>query len=127
VAILNKRKSGFFIGVLIFFAVIGLLGSFLDDPSDFIQKIAIAALIGLVIYYIYRRITAANPAKKEQRAFLKAARKSKKRNGNKNSQPQAKNSFHGTLASLKRPKKKAQAHLTVIEGKKGKKKDRASF
>ncbi|ALC89962.1 hypothetical protein AM500_09380 [Bacillus sp. FJAT-18017] len=124
---MNKRKSGFFIGALIFFAVIGLFGTFFKDPAAFIQNIAIAVLIGLVIYYIYRRITAANPAKKEQRAFLKAARKSKKRNGNKNTQQQGKNSFHGTLASLKRPKKKAQAHLTVIEGKKGKKKDRASF
>ncbi|OCA91076.1 hypothetical protein A8F94_04235 [Bacillus sp. FJAT-27225] len=124
---MHKRKSVFFIGFLIFFAVIGLIGTLLKDPAAFIQNIVIAVLIGLVIFYIYRRITSANPAKKEQRAFLKAARQSKKRKGNRTTHAQGKNAFHGTLASLKRPKKKAQAHLTVIEGKKGKKKDRATF
>ncbi len=123
---MKKRKSVLFIGALILLAGIGIIGSLIDNPAGFIQRIAIVALISFVLYLIFRRFTGAGPGKKEQRAFLKAARESRKRNGHKNDSA-GRNVVHGSLASLRKPKKKATAHLTVIEGKKGKKKNRASF
>jgi len=126
VAILKIRKSVLLAGALVLFAGIGIVAKFVEDPAEFIQKAALFVLIGLVIYFIYRRFTGASPDKKEQRLFLKAARESKKRKAHKN-EPSGRNVIHGSLASWRKPKKKANVHLTVIEGKKGKKKNRASL
>lgn len=127
-AILKKRKSVLFAGALILLAAIGVIGMLVNNPVGFIRQIAIIVLVSFILYLIFRRFIGAGPgpARKEQRAFLKAARESRKRNGHKNDSA-ARNVVHGSLASLRKPKKKTAAHLTVIEGKKGKKKNRASF
>jgi amino acid transporter len=130
VAFLKNRTSLFVVGGLIILAIIGVVSSFSANPAGFIQGIAVIALICLVIYFVVRNFSTSSPHKKEQRAFLKAARKSKKRLQLKGGESIPKNSAHGTLSPLKKgtkTKKKAPAHLTVIEGKKGKKKNRASF
>ncbi|WP_308211922.1 SA1362 family protein [Neobacillus cucumis] len=129
-AFLKNRTSTIIVGVLIILALLGLVSSFTANPAGFIQGIAVIALIGLVIYFLFRRFSNSSPQKKEQRAFLKAAKKSKKRLQQKGGDSTAKTSSLGTLTSLKKStktKKKSPAHLTVIDGKKGKKKNRASF
>lgn len=101
---------------------------FLANPTGFLQRIAVIALIGIAIYFIARLITKANPQKREQRAFLRAAKKSKKRLQQKSGDPHVRSASQTTLTTLKRStKKKSPVHLTVIDGKKGKKKNRASF
>nr|WP_160721626.1 SA1362 family protein [Bacillus sp. USDA818B3_A] len=127
---MKNRISTTIVGILIILALLGLVGSFTANPAGFIQGIAVMALIGLVIYFLFRRFSNSNPQKKEQQAFLKAAKKSKKRLQQKSGDTSAKGSSLGTLAKLKkstRTKKKSPAHLTVIDGKKSKKKNRASF
>ncbi|MDQ1145084.1 putative lipid-binding transport protein (Tim44 family) [Bacillus sp. SORGH_AS 510] len=127
---MKNRTSYYVIGGLIILALLGLYGSFTDNPAGFIQRIAIIALIGLGIYFLVRKFSMSSPQKKEQRAFLKAAKKSKKRLQQKNGDSNMKTSSLGTLTTLKKSnktKKKSPAHLTVIDGKKGKKKNRASF
>ncbi|PLS01731.1 hypothetical protein CVD27_24045 [Neobacillus cucumis] len=127
---MKNRTSTFIVGVLIILALLGLVSSFTADPAGFIQGIAVVALIGLVIYFLFRRFSNSSPQKKEQRAFLKAAKKSKKRLQQKSGDSTARTSSLGTFTSLKKStktKKKTPAHLTVIDGKKGKKKNRASF
>ncbi|WP_052352815.1 SA1362 family protein [Neobacillus dielmonensis] len=126
---MKNRTSAMVIGGLIILALIGLFGSFTANPAGFIQKIAIFALIGLLVYFLVRRFSISSPQKKEQRAFLKAAKKSKKRLQQKGSEAASKGSSLGTLTTLKKSKsrKNPPAHLTVIEGKKSKKKNRASF
>ncbi|MCM3724565.1 hypothetical protein M3226_02455 [Neobacillus cucumis] len=127
---MKNRTSTIIVGVLIILALLGLVSSFTANPAGFIQGIAVIALIGLVIYFLFRRFSNSSPQKKEQRAFLKAAKKSKKRLQQKGGDSTAKTSSLGTLTSLKKStktKKKSPAHLTVIDGKKGKKKNRASF
>ncbi|MEH7093901.1 SA1362 family protein [Neobacillus vireti] len=129
-AFLKNRTSTIIVGVLIILALLGLVSSFTANPAGFIQGIAVVALIGLVIYFLFRRFSHSSPQKKEQRAFLKAAKKSKKRLQQKGGDSTARTSSLGTLTSLKKStktKKKSPAHLTVIDGKKGKKKNRASF
>jgi predicted lipid-binding transport protein (Tim44 family) len=130
VAFLKNRISTIIVGVLIILALLGLVGSFTANPAGFIQGIAVIALIGLVIFFLYRRFSNSSPQKKEQRAFLKAAKRSKKRLQHKSGDSTAKSSALGTLTKLKKSskiKKKSPAHLTVIDGKKSKKKNRASF
>ncbi|MGZ4160775.1 MAG: SA1362 family protein [Neobacillus sp.] len=129
-AFLKNRTSFIIIGGLIILALLGVYSSFTADPAGFIQGIAVITLAGLGIYLLVRRFSSSNPQKKEQRAFLKAAKKSKKRLQLKSGDSQVKSSPLGTLTSLKKStktKKKSPAHLTVIDGKKGKKKNRASF
>lgn len=127
---MKNRTSFIIIGGLIILALLGVYSSFTADPAGFIQGIAVITLAGLGIYLLVRRFSSSNPQKKEQRAFLKAAKKSKKRLQLKSGDSQVKSSPLGTLTSLKKStktKKKSPAHLTVIDGKKGKKKNRASF
>ncbi len=127
---MKNRISVPLVGSVIVLGIIGLIGALTSDPIGFLQSIAVFALVGLVIFFIFRLIVRANPQKKEQQAFIKAAKKSKKRLQSKTGDMQTKSSSLGSLASLKKSKKikkKSPIHLTVIDGKKGKKKNRASL
>jgi len=126
----NRTFVNVVIGGLIILALLGVIGTFTANPAGFIQSIAVMALVVLVVYFLVRKFTSSSPQKKEQRAFLKAAKKSKKRLQQKSGEGTVKTSSLGTFASLKKNnklKKKSPAHLTVIDGKKSKKKNRASF
>ena len=126
----NRTFVNVVVGGLIILALLGLVGTFTANPAGFIQRIAVIALIGITAYFLVRKFSKSSPQKKEQRAFLKAAKKSKKRLQQKSGDTTVKTSSLGTLASLKKSnktKKKSPAHLTVIDGKKGKKKNRASL
>ncbi|MCM3566646.1 hypothetical protein M3183_00930 [Neobacillus mesonae] len=126
---MKNRTSVLIIGGLIILALIGLFSSFMANPAGFIQKIALMAVIGFVIFFVVRKFSNSSPQKKEQRAFLKAAKQSKKRLQQKNGDSQMKSSSLGPISNLKKhkTKRKSNAHLTVIDGKKGKKKNRASL
>ncbi|WHY76037.1 SA1362 family protein [Neobacillus sp. WH10] len=127
---MKNRTPIIIVGVLTILALVGLISSFIANPAGFIQRIAVITLIGLVIYFLVRKFSNSSPQKKEQQAFLKAAKKSKKRLQQKSGDTNVKTSSLGTLTTLKKTsktKKKSPAHLTVIDGKKGKKKNRASF
>ncbi|MCM2531686.1 hypothetical protein NDK43_03790 [Neobacillus pocheonensis] len=127
---MKNRTSSVIVGGLIILALIGIISSITTISTGFIQRIAVIAVVGIGIYLIVRRFSSSSPQKKEQRAFLKAAKKSKKRLQLKDGDSHLKSSTLGTLTSLKKSsktKKKSPAHLTVIDGKKGKKKNRASF
>ncbi|MEH7074010.1 SA1362 family protein [Neobacillus drentensis] len=126
----NRTFVNVVVGGLIILALLGLVSTFTANPAGFIQRIAVIALIALVVYFLVRKFSGSSPQKKEQRAFLKAAKKSKKRLQQKSGESTVKTSTLGSLSSLKKSnktKKKSPAHLTVIDGKKGKKKNRASL
>lgn len=130
---MKNRTSSVIIGGLIVLALLGVFSSISTDPLNFLKSIAIMVIISAAIYFLVRRFSNSSPQRKEQRAFLKAAKKSKKRLQQKSGVSNARSSApgtHGTLSNLRKPtklKKKPPAHLTVIDGKKGKKKNRASF
>jgi hypothetical protein len=130
VAFLKNRISVSIVSGILVLAAIGIIGSLIANPAGFIQRIAVIILIGLAVYFIARRFFfKSSPERKEQRAFLKAAKNSKKRLNQKSGEA-VKRSTLGSLTSLKKTgksKKKSPVHLTVIEGKKSKKKNRASF
>ncbi|HEY2421026.1 MAG TPA: SA1362 family protein [Neobacillus sp.] len=129
-AFLKNRTSLIFVGGLIILALIGIFNAITTNATSFLQSIAVIGLIVVGIYFVVRKFSNSSPQKREQRAFLKAAKKSKKRLQQKSGDAVVKNSSVGTLTSIKKSsktKKKSPAHLTVIDGKKGKKKNRASF
>lgn len=99
------------------------------NPVGLIKNLAVFLVVGFAIWLIIRSFYKVNPEKKEQRAFLKAAKKSKKRlhNKDKSSHKQVNGKNTPTLKAKKHKRSTSAAHLTVIEGKKGKKKNRASF
>jgi ABC-type nickel/cobalt efflux system permease component RcnA len=124
VAFLKNRTSYIFIASIIIFALIGLVSSLVENPAAFIQNIAVMIVLGFVIYLVFKRFAKSSPAKRDQRAFLRAAKKTKKKIHRKKSDETNKSHSLSKLTSIK---KKSSAHLTVIEGKKNKKKNRASF
>lgn len=109
-------------------ALLGVMTSMISNPAGFFLRIAVILLVGAVIFFIFKRLSNAGPVKSEQRAFIRAAKKSKKRYQQQESAKAGTRKANvGSLTSIKKPKKKSAAHLTVIQGKKGKKKDRASL
>lgn len=100
----------------------------ISNPAGFFKRIAVILLIGAGIYFIFRRFYKASPGKREKQAFVRAAKKSKRRfQQSETAKGSNRKTNSGPLTSIKKPRKKSSTHLTVIEGKKGKKKDRASL
>ncbi|OIK13791.1 hypothetical protein BIV59_04850 [Bacillus sp. MUM 13] len=127
-----NRSFSYVVYGIIALGFIGLFSKLAGDPLGFFKTALIWAAVAGAVYLIYKRLTKGKLEKKEQRAFIKAARKSKKRLKSKNSLPKDKGdniaSFSLAKSSAKkRARKKSEAHLTVIEGKKNKKRNRALF
>jgi len=121
------RISSIVISVLIGLAVFGLAVGMITNPAGFFQRLAVIALVGAVIFFIVRRLYGANPKKRDQRAFVRAAKRSKKRFQQSTVKDNLRKGSASSITSLRKMRKKSSVHLTVIEGKKGKKKDRASL
>ncbi|MEK4281390.1 MULTISPECIES: SA1362 family protein [unclassified Cytobacillus] len=128
-AFLKKPFTFYIVSGLIILAVIGVAVSLISNPAGFLQRIAVIVIIGAAVYFLFQRFNRYNPSKREQRAFIKAAKKSKRRfNNNKESgTANGRKGSVGSITSIKKSRKKSSPHLTVIEGKKGKKKNRASL
>nr|WP_210365901.1 SA1362 family protein [Bacillus sp. REN3] len=122
---MNNRSSMFIVAGLIILAGIGLVSGLLKNPAGILKMVAVVALIVAVLYFAIGRFSSSGPGKQQQRAFHKAAIRSKKKYQSKEANTYSKRSKIRSLASARR--KKDASHLTVIEGKKGKKKNRASF
>jgi hypothetical protein len=113
-------------GAVILLASIGLVSTLMDDPLALLQRILIFAAIAGVIYFVFRKVMMGGKGKdKDQKAFLKAARQSKKRYNKKTAATKVKASAPNPFRK-KSHRKKSQANLTVIEGKKNRK-NRASL
>ncbi len=102
-------------------AILGLGSVLIRDPLSLIRNLIISAVIIGIFVLIYRKWISGKPSNKEQKAFTKAAKQSKKKIKNKSALPS-----HNVLNAKKKSRKKSTAKLTVIEGKKNKK-NRASF
>ncbi len=120
---LNARNI--FVFTLILLAMIGLGTSLFGNPLGLAKQLLVSAAVIGIIYFIYRRWFSGRRTgnSNEQRAFVKAAKQSKKRHKKKStSKPQVSN-----VSKKRSIRKKSNAKLTVIEGKKNKKNNRASF
>ncbi|MBE3570913.1 MAG: hypothetical protein IMW92_12615 [Bacillales bacterium] len=98
-------------------AAIGLLSMLVSSPHVLGKRILFLIVVASLLYIVYR-IGIRKPVQKDHQAFLRAAKKSKKRIRKRQS---------SRLSTHKRKpiRRRNDVHLTVIEGKKGKKKKRA--
>lgn len=128
-ALLKNRTSFYFVAGLIGLAIIGIVSRFISNPTSFLTNIFVFLIIGFGIFFLVRRFYGASPQRREQTAFKKAAKRSKKRFQQKDAPKPSSKSISGNVSTFRRTANKAKSapHLTVIEGKKGKKKKRASF
>ena len=112
-------------------AVIGVFSSLVKNPLDFLKGIGIMILTVAVIYFIVMRLYKPSPDRREQRAFVKAAKRSVKRQKSNRPATTKTKPAHNPAATFQklriRKNNQSNPNLTVIEGKKGKKKNRASF
>lgn len=123
---MKNRASKYIVSGLIVLAIFGFAYKLFTDPLDILIMFATIALVGALIYFLVTRLTSSGSGRQQQRAFQKAAKRSKKRFQTKDTNVSSKRSKIRSLASA-RNKKKDASHLTVIDGKKSRKKNRASF
>ncbi|MBS4199642.1 hypothetical protein KHA93_08235 [Bacillus sp. FJAT-49732] len=107
------------VGVITVIALIGLGSSLIHNPLGLIKQLFVIGIVAVAIYIIYRVLVGRKPERSESRSYARAAKLSKKR----------KRVSQQTNSQMrKKPlRKRTASHLTVIEGKKNKKKDRAIF
>ncbi|MBT2686263.1 SA1362 family protein [Bacillus sp. ISL-37] len=123
---MKNRASTYIVSGLIVLAIFGFAFKLFTDPLSILIMLATIALVGALIYFLVTRLTSSGAGRQQQRAFQKAAKRSKKRFQTKDANTSSKRSKIKSLASA-RNKKKDTSHLTVIDGKKSRKKNRASF
>jgi len=118
---LLKVRNWLISGVLLF-AVIGLGSYLIHNPGALFKQLLFIGGMVAAIFVIYRIWSNRTQGGREKNAFARAAKQSKLRAKKRKSSVQPSTNFRN------RPlRKRSTAHLTVIEGKKSKKKDRAIF
>lgn len=126
VSLLNRIVSYLIYGVIAF-GLLGLFSKLFSNPLGLLTNIVIIAAIAGIIYFVYTRLTQGKIDRKEQRAFRKAVRQSKKRSKDRVLKKTNITNMTSAKSHKIKPRKKSDAQLTVIQGKKNKKKNRASF
>lgn len=132
---MNNQLASYFVAFMIILASIGLTGNIIANPSGSLKTFLIVLIVGGVFYLISRNFSnfsKENPKKREQDAFRKAAKHSQKKYKQQDPRKASykfKMNKAGNLQNLKKAPKRTRStsHLKVIEGNKGKKKNRASF
>ena len=127
VAFLKNRISTFIVVCLIALAALGIVSLLVSNPYGLLQNFPIMIATVAVIFFLVKRFYLPSPEKREQRAFVKAAKRSLKRKQQKESGKQTRKTNVSNITSIRARKKQTNNHLTVIEGKKGKKKNRVSL
>lgn len=129
---MNKRSFTPVFVIIITFAAFGLIYTIVKQPFELIQRIFFILLFVGVFYGIYKLYTRNSQGGNAQAAYMKAVKHSKKRFNGRSHDKKVMNKNNKKVSPFKKQrvnleKKKSELHLTVIEGKKGKKKNRASF
>jgi hypothetical protein len=122
--------------IIIALALFGLFSSLIENPMKFLQRGLLFGLVLLVLYLFYRMFTTSTTNRSHHDAYRRAAKKTVKKYTTKSGslkKPLIKNSKAKSMnkkpvsSPLLKKKSKDTSHLTVIEGEKGKKKNRASL
>lgn len=128
---MGRNKTSIIILIIVGLAVIGLVSSLIKDPSGFLISILVMVGIALVIFMIMRMVLnrRVGGTSDEMKKYKQAVKQSKSKY--KKDQPVIKKRSSANTVKPRIKKRRRQGpHLTVIEGKKGKKRtdnnDRAS-
>lgn len=129
---LNRFRIHPLFYIFIGLALFGFGYKLFVEPSQLIGQLIVWSIVIGVIFLIYQLVMK-NKVNNEYSAFVKAAKKSKKRYKNKSTHLSS-NRLNGvkkingkTTKSAISKKRRDHTHLTVIEGKKNKRKNRALF
>lgn len=123
--LMKGKATNMIFGTLIALSVFGLFVLLLTNPMSIVRYLIITAIIVGIFVLIFTRFimpratTGSGIPRSEHRAFLKAARQSQKRY--RKDMKQSRFKKNGVI----RKRRLSRSHLTVIDGKKGKKKNRA--
>ncbi|MGM7721216.1 SA1362 family protein [uncultured Metabacillus sp.] len=126
---MNRRVVNGIVLAIILLGAVGLISTLLSDPLWLLKQIAIYAAIAGIIYLVYRMVMKRKLGK-EYSSYARAAKRSKRRFDDRSSRgSNVRNIAHAKKSTKTSAikKKRQPSHLTVIEGKKGKKKNRAFF
>jgi hypothetical protein len=119
----NNRRLSPIIWFVISLAVVGILYQLVTSPRQLFTHLLIGAAVIAVFYFIFKRTSGGINGK-----YKKAVKQSQKRYGSNHKPAKAASLFSGKKTKRTSPKRKVRDHhLTVIEGKKNKKKNRATF
>ncbi|MDG4655583.1 SA1362 family protein [Ectobacillus antri] len=121
--------SGRSFALILFLLVIGLaayqmITSTMNDPAGMIQNVLTIGIVIGAFFLLFKLFSSSGSARS---SYNRAAKQSKRKYAKSFTAPlKMQDAQKGKNGSVFKKKRKP-SHLTVIEGKKGKKKDRASF
>ncbi|WP_214480230.1 SA1362 family protein [Bacillus sp. SM2101] len=127
-----QRRSSLPMIIIISLSGLGLLYVLFNRPETLILTLITGLIVFGIFYMILQLLSGNNKRNTEHSAYKKAVKQSKKRynersRNNQVARPMSKSVQSNKAAHPNIQKRKNHPHLTVIEGKKGKKKNRASF
>ncbi|PLR68096.1 MULTISPECIES: SA1362 family protein [Bacillaceae] len=124
-----KNRMNPFVMIVLALGGIGFILTLINRPAFLFREMLIFVIVLAIIFFVVRYFTKQKMGK-DSSSYSKAAKQSKKRFSERNSNGSHLKSVSTPKKSSKTStalKKKQASHLTVIEGKKGKKKSRAFF
>jgi flagellar biosynthesis/type III secretory pathway M-ring protein FliF/YscJ len=126
---LRRRTIHPFIWLILLLGGIGFTHKLFNQPAAIVRQLLLVVFMIAAVYVIYRLLIRRRIGK-EHSSYMKAVHQSKKLHHERDKNTllktaRAKSTKKGARPSLQR--KRTTTHLTVIEGKKGKKKNRAFF
>jgi hypothetical protein len=137
---MNRPKSNIVVMILLGLGALGFVYTLFTRPGSLLVQAGMIFLFVGIIYLLYKFVISRRMGGKENSAYLRAAKQSRKRfktgsqrksrtmgMGMGNKKPTTSAAKRSNVASIHKKRKTNTTHLTVIEGKKGKKKNRALF
>ncbi len=134
-----KRRSNPFVYSIVLLGAIGIVYTLFTQPGRLLTQIGMMALFAGIIFLVYKLYMKKRVGGSAHTAYMRAAKQSKRRYNEPVQSSKASitkvidakkissTSRKPSSPSTGQKKKKTATHLTVIEGKKGKKKNRAFF
>ncbi|MBD8070415.1 SA1362 family protein [Bacillus sp. PS06] len=129
---MNRRRMDLVVYSIIILGIVGILYILFTDPSRLLMQLGSIVLFAGIIFLVYKFVMKRRTGGNEYSAYLRAAKRSKRRfNEQSHKKPISKvvdaKKLSSSTKKSTQSRKGPTPHLTVIEGKKGKKKNRAFF
>ncbi|MGM9926223.1 MAG: SA1362 family protein [Bacillus sp. (in: firmicutes)] len=123
-----KRPVYYIVSAFVLLALLGLGSQLFEDPIGTLKTFLIFAAVTGIIIFVVLKFTGSSNQSANQKAYNRAAKQSKKNHQQRSAKTKDSNvvsySFNHSRKKVKH-RKKSNVQLTVIDGKKGKKKNRA--
>ncbi|KUP06189.1 hypothetical protein Q75_09675 [Bacillus coahuilensis p1.1.43] len=113
------KARSLIVGAIVLFGVVGLVSTLINDPFSLFQRLLTIVVIGAIFYGIYRFYISRRSGSSANWSYRKAAKQSKRRFSASQTKPKKTKKIQKPL------RKRSDVKLTVIEGKKSKKNNRA--